>query len=75
MHAVLRIHRILPEQAGDADRGRGRGADGGVRGDGRGQRFVDAFVIDRLTQRREIADVRTSVVYEHLRNGAPHPLD
>ena len=27
-----------------------------------------AFVIDRLTQRAEIADVRTSVVYEHLRN-------
>jgi DNA-binding Lrp family transcriptional regulator len=27
-----------------------------------------AFVIDRLTQRPEIADVRTSVVYEHLRN-------
>ena len=27
-----------------------------------------AFVLDRLTERREIADVRTSVVYEHLRN-------
>ena len=27
-----------------------------------------AFVIDRLTQRREVADVRTSVVYEHLRS-------
>ena len=27
-----------------------------------------AFVIDRLTQRREVADVRTSVVYEHIRN-------
>jgi DNA-binding Lrp family transcriptional regulator len=27
-----------------------------------------AFVIDRLTQRPELADVRTSVVYEHLRN-------
>lgn len=27
-----------------------------------------AFVIDQLTQRAEIADVRTSVVYEHLRN-------
>jgi len=26
-----------------------------------------SFVIDRLTQRREVADVRTSVVYEHLR--------
>ena len=25
-----------------------------------------AFVIDRLTERPEIADVRTSVVYEHL---------
>jgi hypothetical protein len=25
-----------------------------------------AFVIDRLTQRPEVADVRTSVVYEHL---------
>jgi DNA-binding Lrp family transcriptional regulator len=29
-----------------------------------------AFVIDRLTQRPEVADVRTSVVYEHIRN--PH---
>ena len=27
-----------------------------------------AFVIDRLTEREEIADVRTTVVYEHLRN-------
>jgi len=27
-----------------------------------------AFVIDRLTQRPEVADVRTSVVYEHIRN-------
>ena len=26
-----------------------------------------AFVIDRLTDRPEVADVRTSVVYEHLR--------
>ena len=25
-----------------------------------------AFVIDRLTERPEVADVRTSVVYEHL---------
>ena len=25
-----------------------------------------AFVIDRLTERSEVADVRTSVVYEHL---------
>jgi len=27
-----------------------------------------AFVIDELTQRPEIADVRTSVVYEHIQN-------
>jgi DNA-binding Lrp family transcriptional regulator len=27
-----------------------------------------AFVIDRLTQRPEVADVRTSVVYQHIRN-------
>jgi DNA-binding Lrp family transcriptional regulator len=27
-----------------------------------------AFVIDRLTQRPGVADVRTSVVYEHIRN-------
>ncbi|WP_261165848.1 Lrp/AsnC family transcriptional regulator [Microbacterium sp. Marseille-Q6965] len=26
-----------------------------------------AFVIDELTQRREVADVRTSVIYEHIR--------
>jgi DNA-binding Lrp family transcriptional regulator len=33
-----------------------------------------AFVIDRLTQRREVADVRTSVVYEHLRSHRVEPL-
>ena len=27
-----------------------------------------AFVIDKLTERPEVADVRTSVIYEHLRN-------
>ncbi|WZH51836.1 MAG: Lrp/AsnC family transcriptional regulator [Nocardioides alkalitolerans] len=32
-----------------------------------------AFVIDRLTSRAEIADVETSVVYEHLR--VPPSLD
>jgi len=32
-----------------------------------------AFVIDRLTQRPEIADVRTSVVYEHLRKTVISP--
>jgi hypothetical protein len=32
-----------------------------------------AFVIDRLTQRREVADVRTSVVYEHIRNQRIEP--
>ncbi len=34
---------------------------------------VYAFVVDRLTTRREVADIRTSIVYEHLRN-RPHPL-
>lgn len=33
-----------------------------------------AFVIDELTQRREVADVRTSVVYEHIRNRAVVPM-
>ncbi|GAA4663942.1 Lrp/AsnC family transcriptional regulator [Frondihabitans cladoniiphilus] len=33
-----------------------------------------AFVIDQLTQRREVADVRTSVVYEHIRTRAVVPL-
>jgi DNA-binding Lrp family transcriptional regulator len=32
-----------------------------------------AFVIDRLTERPEIADVRTSVVYEHLRRSVVEP--
>jgi DNA-binding Lrp family transcriptional regulator len=32
-----------------------------------------AFVIDRLTQRPEVADVRTSVVYEHVRNQRIEP--
>jgi DNA-binding Lrp family transcriptional regulator len=36
-----------------------------------------AFVIDRLTQRPEVADVRTSVVYQHIRNqtAAPAGID
>lgn len=29
-----------------------------------------AFVIDRLTEKPEVADVRTSVVYEHIRSTA-----
>jgi DNA-binding Lrp family transcriptional regulator len=33
-----------------------------------------AFVIDRLTERPEVADVRTSVVYEHLRNDRIRPV-
>lgn len=33
-----------------------------------------AFVIDRLTERDEVADVRTSVVYEHLRNNHVQPV-
>ncbi|GAB2609766.1 AsnC family transcriptional regulator [Paractinoplanes abujensis] len=31
------------------------------------------FVIDRLTQRPEVADVRTSIVYEHIRNNGIAP--
>ncbi|MEV4348016.1 Lrp/AsnC family transcriptional regulator [Actinoplanes sp. NPDC049596] len=34
-----------------------------------------AFVIDRLTERPEVADVRTSIVYEHIRNNRIAPLD
>jgi DNA-binding Lrp family transcriptional regulator len=33
-----------------------------------------AFVIDRLTERPEVADVRTSIVYEHIRNNRIAPL-
>jgi DNA-binding Lrp family transcriptional regulator len=33
------------------------------------------FVIDQLTQRKEVADVRTSVVYEHLRSSIVEPAD
>jgi len=32
------------------------------------------FVIDRLTQRPEVADVRTSIVYEHIRNTEIRPV-
>lgn len=32
-----------------------------------------AFVIDKLTSRPEIADVRTSVVYEHVRRSVVEP--
>jgi DNA-binding Lrp family transcriptional regulator len=33
-----------------------------------------AFVIDRLTSRAEVADVNTSVVYEHIRRPVLEPL-
>ncbi|WP_426592983.1 Lrp/AsnC family transcriptional regulator [Cellulomonas sp. McL0617] len=33
-----------------------------------------AFVIDRLTERPEIADVRTSIVFEHLRSARIAPV-
>jgi hypothetical protein len=33
-----------------------------------------AFVIDRLTERPEVGDVQTSIVYEHLRNFVIEPL-
>jgi DNA-binding Lrp family transcriptional regulator len=33
-----------------------------------------AFVIDRLTSRPEVADVNTSVVYEHIRRTVLEPL-
>jgi DNA-binding Lrp family transcriptional regulator len=33
-----------------------------------------AFVIDRLTERPEVADVRTSIVYEHLRSHVVEPV-
>ena len=33
-----------------------------------------AFVIDELTLRREVADVRTPIVYEHLQNRSVLPL-
>lgn len=36
---------------------------------------VYSFVTDRLTQRREVADVRTSVVYEHLRTPVIEPIE
>ncbi|MGM1062333.1 Lrp/AsnC family transcriptional regulator [Saccharothrix sp. Mg75] len=32
------------------------------------------FVVDRLTERAEVADVRTSVVYQHLRNDRITPV-
>ena len=33
-----------------------------------------AFVIDRLTERADVADVNTSVVYEHIRRSVLEPL-
>ena len=33
-----------------------------------------SFVIDRLTERPEVADVRTSIVYEHIRRPVLEPL-
>lgn len=39
-----------------------------------GNQDLYTFVIDRLTQRPEVADVRTSVVYQHLRNTRVEPV-
>lgn len=33
-----------------------------------------AFVIDRLTERKEVADVQTSVVFEHIRSSDIQPM-
>ncbi len=32
------------------------------------------FVIDRLTQRAEVADIQTSIIYEHMRKHTLNPL-
>jgi hypothetical protein len=34
---------------------------------------VYAFVIDRLTERREVADVQTTMAYEHVRSRVIEP--
>lgn len=39
-----------------------------------GNEDLYTFVIDRLTQRPEVADVRTSVVYQHIRNTRVEPI-
>ncbi|MBV9381709.1 MAG: Lrp/AsnC family transcriptional regulator [Streptosporangiaceae bacterium] len=39
-----------------------------------GNNSLYAFVIDKLTQRPEIADVRTSVVYEHIQTHNVRPV-
>lgn len=36
---------------------------------------VYAFVIDRLTERREVADVQTTMVYEHVQSRRIDPVD
>lgn len=36
---------------------------------------VYAFVIDRLTERREVADVLTTMVYEHVQNRGIEPAE
>lgn len=36
---------------------------------------VYAFVIDRLTERREVADVQTTLAYEHVRARRIDPAD
>jgi DNA-binding Lrp family transcriptional regulator len=38
-----------------------------------GPQDLYAFVLDRLAQRPEVSDVRTSVVYEHLRSHSVEP--
>lgn len=34
---------------------------------------VYAFVIDRLTERREVADVQTTMIYEHVQSRRIEP--
>jgi DNA-binding Lrp family transcriptional regulator len=40
----------------------------------RDMEHLRAFVLDRLTQRKELADVRTSMVFEHMRKTVIEPL-
>ena len=38
------------------------------------QRRTSPLVVDELTSRREVADVRTAVVYEHVHNPVVTPV-
>jgi hypothetical protein len=75
---AARVHQLGAGEAADGGAESEREDRSGVGGEARGAvpdtSALDAFVIDRLTERPEVAHVDTTVVYEHIRRPVLEPL-